>query len=364
MHVTIPLKVLQSGLKIVAPARASKSPSPILKHVLVRPTKTGISLTCTDLDLTIEHQLDASMLAGFAPFTVDHKSLADWLGLVKGTADVDLSLSETTLCVKVGRAKTELPVMDGEEFPAIHFADGEQYALEHALFTTALRRVMVAKSLGDTSTAAFNGVQFRFSDAGLMLFATTGRHMSWQLLPGAYAAREEVLVGVEHILGIDRDMILRITDGAWSVEAGSTRIGSRLIQATMPPWERMAQMETPIVLTVDRLELHAALSRVLLFASEKDAPSLITMHLEPGKIRLTSQNPSSGQAEEEVSCGYEGGQYASALNGRWFADALAAVDTPTIEWGLQANPTLPMRIQVGAWNYVLCPIRLREKAAA
>lgn len=356
MHMTIPLKVLQAGLKAVAPACHGRSPLPVMKHVLIQDG----ALTCTDLDLTIWHRLtdfETGIYHENRGCTVNYKSLADWVGAVR--SDVMLRLSSDQLEVTAGKSKTTLPTLPAEEFPQISFAEGKAYTFEENSLQQTLRKVDVARATQEETRAVMTGTQFWFREDGLALCCTDGRRLAHQVMPGIYEPSTHVLSGADHILALDGDITLHLAHGGWAVDAGDTRLGGRMLEGNFPDWPKIAKFETPLVATVDRPALLSALRRVLLFCTEKNSPNLVSFDLSAGQMRLSGSAPGCGQAVEEMGIGYEGADLAISFNGKLLAEGLAVLDTPTIEWGFQTHDRAS-RIRVGEFNYVIMPVKLRE----
>lgn len=361
MHMTIPLKVLQAGLKAIAPATKARTPLPILNHVLIQPGK----LTATDCDLSIEHTLsewETGIYHEPGGCTVDYRTLSDWTGMVKSDT-VTMRLDNHELLVSAGKSKTTLPTMPAEEFPRINFAEGTTYHFPDGTLQQVLRKIDVARATAEETRAVMTGTYFCFSELGLELCCTDGRRLAHMTIPGNYPEKQEAVIsGADHILGLGDDVTLQIARGGWAAQAGNTRIGGRLLEGSFVDWRRVCQFETPTVVSLPRVALLEALRRVLLFTLEKQCPHLVRMDFEGGVLRISGQTPGSGQAVEELGAPWDG-SLSISFSGKFVADGLAIVDTPTIDWGFQ-DPTRAARIRVGEWNYVVMPVLRREAVPA
>lgn len=360
MHMTIPLKELQAALKAVAPATKDRSPLPILKHVLIQ---SG-SLTCTDLDLRIEHTL--SNYEGHMDHdpklgcTVDYKTLADWVSLAK--SDVTLHLHGDQLHVKSGKGKTTLPTLPPEEFPAPNWGEGQTYSFADGILQQVLRKVEFSRAQAEETRAVMTGVLFSFGPNGLTLVGCDGRRLAYQTIPGQHEKNDVVLSGADHILGLSGDLTLSVGQGSWTVQALGTKLGGRVLEDSFPAWDKVCAFETSSVMTVARPELMEALRRVLIFTQDKQSPHLVQFDFADGVLRISGENATVGSGVEELHTGWDG-QLRTAFNGRFILEGLGRLDTPMLEWGFQSHDKAS-RIRVGEWNYVVMPVKVREVAHA
>lgn len=355
MHMTIPLKVLQAGLKVLAPATKGRSPLPVLKHVLIQDG----NLTCTDLDLRIEHSLtDVERHMDHEPVgvTVDYKTLADWVSLAK--SDVTLRHHDGVLFVTSGKSRTSMPCLPGVEFPEASWDDGQSFEFPDGLLQQVLRKVDFARAQAEETRAVLTGTLFEFDSNGLTLVGCDGRRLAYQTIPGQHEKASHVLAGADNILGLQGDLALTIGHGSWSVQSGPTKLGGRILQGTFPDWRKVSTFETPHVLALPRAELMEALRRVLLFAQDKQSPHLVHLDFADAVLRISAETGGTGSAADEIHTGWDG-KLSIGFNGAFLLEGLARVDTPTIEWGFQDSERAT-RMRVGEWNHVSMPVRLRE----
>ncbi|GMU51020.1 MAG: DNA polymerase III subunit beta [Candidatus Xenobia bacterium] len=360
MHMTIPLKVLQAGLKAVAPATKTRSPLPILKHVLIE----GNALTCTDMDLRIEHTLtDVEMHLDHQDkaCTVDYKTLADWVNLAK--SNVTLHLVGDQLHVSAGKSRTTFPTLPAEEFPASTFDEGERYDFPDGQLQQVIRKVDFARAQAEETRAVMTGMLFSFGPDGLTLVGCDGRRLAFQTIPGKYGLSPSVLARIDVVLGLQGDISLSIARGSWLAESGSTRIGGRIMEGNFPNWAQVSKFKTPMLATINRTELIEALRRVLLFAQDSQSPHLVKLEFSPGALRITAETATVGSGSEEMALPASEVELTIAFNGKYLLEGLVVLDSPTIDWGFQSHDRAA-HIRVGEWSYVIMPVQLRQAAHA
>jgi DNA polymerase-3 subunit beta len=85
------------------------------------------------------------------------------------------------------------------------------------------------------------------------------------------------------------------------------------------------------VLNVDAVS--HALRRVALLSSERSRA--VKFELSSGLLKLSSNNPDLGEAEEEIDVDYEGEALTIAFNARYLMDCLAACAAKEIRMGFQ-----------------------------
>ena len=81
-----------------------------------------------------------------------------------------------------------------------------------------------------------------------------------------------------------------------------------------------------------------ALRRISLVANDKSGGVQLT--IEPGLLRIQSQNPEVGEGSEEVDVDYAGDELRIGFNARYLMDALAAMpfDEVAIELSGERDP--------------------------
>jgi DNA polymerase-3 subunit beta len=133
----------------------------------------------------------------------------------------------------------------------------------------------------------------------------------------------------------------------------------RHVAGEYPDYTPAIPKQSRFTATVQGDELHAALRRTSLLASERSHG--VRVSLAPGKLTLSASNPDQGEASEELEVSYQGDELNIGFNARYLIEALG-VHAPgdTIEIGLtdEVGPGVVKGSQDPDYTYVLMPMRL------
>ncbi len=78
------------------------------------------------------------------------------------------------------------------------------------------------------------------------------------------------------------------------------------------------------MLVLNRIEFYEALKRVSIMSSQRSWG--IRMELSEGKLKITSDNPDLGEADEEMDVDYQGEDLTVGFNARYFIDVIAEIE--------------------------------------
>jgi DNA polymerase-3 subunit beta len=132
----------------------------------------------------------------------------------------------------------------------------------------------------------------------------------------------------------------------------------RLIEGKYPNYQQLIPQNLSQKLSVKRDQLLASLKRVSLMSNQKSKG--VTLHLKPGRLEITSNNPETGQAKEELEINYGGSDLRIGFNAKYILDVLSSMENDKVSFELndQLSPGL-MRPE-GDENYrcVVMPMRI------
>lgn len=251
LKVTVDAAALKAALAQLKPAVLSRSGQglPILGGVLIETTRHAMTLTTTDLDLTIEVRLPATTLRsarGVLPFT-DVKKAADTFA--KGPMEIEvLDADRTTAELRYENQVLEVQAWPAPEFPTTKLADDEGRVI--VLDTNALAEVLTAAS-NDGTRPILTGVCIEagtyvatdsYRLAAIETTAATGEAF---LLPknaaqilAKHQGRVMARIGARDIaIDVDHNVTVysRLIEGEfprWRTLIGTTRDGGITLTAT------------------------------------------------------------------------------------------------------------------------------------
>ncbi len=349
MKLSIQKSELQRGLARLQAIVEKRSSMPILANVLLRADgkgdKGGLELVATDLEVGIRGRHPAAVQKP-GGLTVSARKLYD---IVRELPDEPVSLQSTSnayLEVKCDRARFNLAGTEPEEYPALpEFAPGKLVSIQAAVLSTMIERTMYAASTDETRYN-LNGVFFEVMEdqAKIRMVATDGHRLgvvdraigseatglaSGVIVPRKGLAELKRLVDEE-----DADEIeLGFEGNSGLARKGDVTLLMRLIEGEFPNYNQVIPKQCDHTLTVPADPLVRALRRVALLSAERSRA--VKVELAQGTIKLSSQNPDLGDAEEELDVDYEGEGVSVGFNAKYLLDALSAMGGKELRIGLR-----------------------------
>jgi DNA polymerase III subunit beta len=144
-------------------------------------------------------------------------------------------------------------------------------------------------------------------------------------------------------------------------ELGDRLLLSRKLSGNFPDFERVLPKEHPNTVTLNRVELRAAIERVAQFADERSRA--IRVQLLPGEVKILANLSETGESEETLPAEYGGPQLEIGFNAQYMLDFLRAVSEDTVQFKFRDPQTAgEMRpassVEGDGYRYVIMPMRI------
>lgn len=370
MKISVERGTLLKSLGHVQSVVERRNTIPILSNVQIEASDNALSLTATDLDLSIVEETTANIGEPGAT-TVPAHTLFDIVRKLPEGSDIDLSKDDDSrLSLKSGRSRFSLACLPREDFPVMSAGD-----LPHRfeLLAGDLRRV-IDKTRFAISTEEtryyLNGVYLHLtSDDGeaLRAVATDGHRLARVELdapkgtsgmPGVIVPRKAVAEVRKLIDEFDGGVSIALSDTKIRFDMDNVVLTSKLIDGTFPDYTRVIPVNNERHIEVDCHLFAEAVDRVSTISSERTRS--VKLNIEADKILLSVNSPEYGTATEEVAATYSGEAIEVGFNARYLLDILSQIesDTVRIEMSDSASPTVLRDTADERAIYVLMPMRV------
>jgi DNA polymerase-3 subunit beta len=346
MKVTVSRRELHEAMGVVGRAVSTHTSLPVLRNVLLEAGEDGLKLAATDLELSIEMRLPATVQEP-GSVTVPARRIAE---VVSSLPEADVVLgadSDHRLRVTCRRSDFSLSGVSSEEFPPMPEVAGQiSFRLPQGVLKRMVRQTVVAASDDDTRPI-LTGVLFSFQDGEMRMVATDTHRLAVVTRTRESLEKEGEASVTLPAVGEDAQLIvparalrelLRVLDesAAEPVEVQADQnqarfhtprltLVSRLIEGQFPRYQRVIPTEWTRRLTIPREELQSALRRVRIMA--RDAPAKDRVLFEARDDRLVlSAVADDGRAVDDLEVAREGEEIAIAFNGTFFLELLEVLD--------------------------------------
>jgi DNA polymerase III subunit beta len=368
--VTIKAKnsVLLGPLQFVTGIVERRHTLPILSNVLVDVTDHTVHFLATDLEVQIRAsaKLDSAHKPG--SMTVGAKKLQDILRALPPDADLALETKDSRLAVKAGKSRFALQTLAAGDFPKIAEAKDASTAI-------ALPQKELKKLLGSVQFAMavqdiryyLNGVLFSAEGNTLRVVATDGHRLSTATykLPeatgkiDAILPRKTVLELIKLLDESDDPVKLELHQNQVKFLFAGIEIISKIVEGKFPDYAKVIPSGYTNHVTMNRLELLAALQRASILMNEKIRG--VRLVFTKGSLAIICNNSDQEEAEETLPIEYEREALDIAFNIAYLLDALNNLHTENILLSLgEANMSSALFTTPGSedFQYVVMPMRI------
>ncbi|MEE8109657.1 MAG: DNA polymerase III subunit beta [bacterium] len=336
MDVTIGKAELQKALsRVQGIAESRSSAMPILQHILLEAEESGIRISATDLEISLQATYEAQVKTP-GRVTVPARKVFD---VARELPDAEIHLeAEENNWVRLTCARSifRFPGLEADEFPAIPaLSDGTSYPLPAADLTRMIRKTQFAMSTDETRTA-LNGIFFETKGGTLSLVATDGHRLacvshSFEQLTedlGIIIHRKAIQELLKVLADEEENVQFQRQENHVLFKTDSTVLVCRLIEGQFPNYQQVIPKGNDKRVTVSRDTLGGALRRVSLMANEKSR--MVKLRFQAGVLSLFSDTSELGEASEEIEIDYKGEEVLIGFNSRYFLDFLSIVEDETL----------------------------------
>jgi DNA polymerase-3 subunit beta len=349
-----------------------KTTIPILSNFLFEVGGDKLSITATDLDLSLRTSCPAKVKKE-GSCTVPARKLYDYVKLL-GDGDISIKLLENHwVQIRSGRSNTKMVGMARANFPAL-----PQFPTESALPLPAqVLRNLIAKTIfaisNEESRYTLNGALLVLKPESIIMVATDGHRLAHvEHTNSKLPVSGELKVLVPRKAMAELSTLLNSSD-AQVVEFArdeSTlffRIGGRLLTSRQltgqfPNYEAVLPRDNNKAVSVHCEDLSSAIQRVAQFADERS--SAIRMRLEKNELKISSSNTETGESEDSMETAYSGDPMVIGFNSHYLLDFLKVVGTGDVRFEFKdAQSAGQLRPDESSdseykYRYIVMPMRI------
>lgn len=348
----------------VTVARRSAS-QPILATVLLRANASGLSITATDMQVSVREKLDASAIShGGVCVSVAH--LLNVVRTLPGKPLRIKGLDNHWLSVKTGRSEFKLMGQNCEDYPTIPEPEksGVWTAVQCAGLRDAIEKTMFSVS-NDEARVNLNGLYVESTGKRLIVVSTDGHRLTKISADLAFPKTDKLIIPRRGVAELRKFIDKRpgeidmASDSQYLfARTGGAHMSIKLNNVVFPPYEQVIPKDSQRRVVADRAELLAVLKRSEMMAPEKTAT--VKLELAKGSLTLTADNPDLGVAREEIDIDFAGEPLTAGFNATYLLDVLAAMTTAkvSLEFRGDLDPCVLRPVDGPDYLGVVMPMRI------
>lgn len=361
------LAVLQSVAGIVE----RRHTLPILANVLIRKSAGSVQLTTSDLEIQIRTAAELGGDEGSFTTTVGARKLIDILRTMPAEQTVSLESSQAKLILKGGKSKFTLQTLPAEDFPLVQESAsfGPAFSVPQKTLKDLLGQVSFAMAVHDIRYY-LNGILFVAEGKTLSLVATDGHRLAFASATlDVEVPKQEVILPRKTVIELQRllsdtggdnqpHIEMQFANNQAKFSFGGMEFVTKLVEGKFPDYNRVIPRNHRNSVTLGRAPLLASLQRTAILTSDKFKG--VRLNLDPGTLRVASNNAEQEEAVDELDIDYGGDSIEIGFNVTYLIDVLANMDQEMVKLELQdANSSALITIPDNTtFKYVVMPMRI------
>jgi DNA polymerase III subunit beta len=349
-----------------------KTTIPILSNFLFEAGDGKLTITATDLDLSLKTSCPAKVKKE-GSCTIPARKLYDYVKLLPD-GEISIKLMENHwVQIKSGRSNTKMVGMARANFPALpSFPDSSAINLPADILKTLIAKTIFAIS-SEESRYTLNGSLMVMKAESIAMVATDGHRLAWiensaaklpsvsgemkTLVPKKAMAELNSLLQNSDVDSIE----FAKDDSTLFFRVGGRVLTSRQLTGQFPNYEAVLPRDNSKSIALRSAELSSAIQRVAQFADERSGA--IRLKLEKGELKLSSSSAESGESEDSLEVAYDGDAMTIGFNSIYLLDFLKVAGDGGVRLELKdsqsAGQLRPEDAGEGfKYRYIVMPMRI------
>ena len=347
-----------------------KTTIPILSNYLFEATADKLSLTATDLDLSLRTSCNAKVKKE-GSCTIPARKLYDYVKLLPD-ADITIKLLENHwVSIRCGRSNTKMVGMAKSNFPTLPVFPSAGVVKIPA----QVLRSMIAKTgfaiASEESRYTLNGALMVLKPESITMVATDGHRLahierSGEKFEGVSGEMKtlvpkKAMDELKSLLDSDVETIEFAKDeSTLYFRVGPRLLTSRQLTGQFPNYEAVLPKDNNKSVLIQGEELSAAIARVAQFADERS--HAVRLRLDKGELKLSASSPEMGESEDSIEVAYTSDPLTIGFNAQYLIDFIKAAGSAEVKLELKdaqsAGQFRPAEGEDYKYRYIVMPMRI------
>ncbi len=373
MEITVGKSDLLKELTATQGVVERKTTIPILSNFLFEAVGDRLSITATDLDLSLRTGCPAKVKKEGA-CTIPARRLFDYVKLLPD-GEITMKLLENHwVNLRLGRSNTKMVGMARSNFPSLPaFPTTTTYKLPSPVLHRMIAKTIFAIS-NEESRYTLNGALLVLKPEAMTMVATDGHRLAHiengtPRFPGL-SGEMRILVP-KKAMG-ELNSLLNDYDGEFVEFAkdestlffrlGDRLLTSRQLTGQFPNYEAVLPRDNTKTVSVATEAISAAIQRVAQFADERSGA--IRLRVDKGEIKVSSSSSDAGESEDSIETNYQGDALTIGFNSQYLLDFFKAAGSGEVRFEFkdpqsagQLRPEEPPDSDF-KYRYIVMPMRI------
>lgn len=377
MKISILKNALNESIQYVSKAISSRTTIPILSGIKLDVTYSGVTLTASDTDISIQ---------SFIPAEDDKQTIVQveqpgsvvlpakfFVEIIKKlpSQDVQMEVKENFhTFISAGATEIQMVGLDPEEFPVLPSIEGNQtISLPGDLLKNMIKQTVFSISSNET-TPILTGVLWTLSDNELKFTATDRHRLATRSihLEGTddISFNNVVIAGktlneLSKIIPDQNTLVdIVVSDNQVLFKIDRVLFYSRILDGIYPDTSRIIPDTHKTELILDTKKLTESIDRAYLLSREEKTNIVLLQTMENGGIEISSSSSELGKVREELDLvEFKGEPLRISFNSKYMLDVLKVVESEQLMIAFVGvmSPIILKPLDDSKSQYIILPYR-------
>lgn len=358
------LDLSDAVLKVIK-ATAVRTTNPILEGIKLKASEDSLTLTATDLEISIEKTIPADVkIAG--EVVVPGKFFADFIKKLSNE-QIELTLTDkNALKIKYTDSEGFLQCMNADEFPEIKdLVDPETLVMNRKHLRDLINKTIFSVATDD-ARPILKGCLFEINK-DITAVALDGYRLAMAKAPIVSVSNPQNLIVPARTLSEiskllegedDSDVQLLIQKNYLLVNVNNTKVITRLLDGDFINYKQVIPQQSSSTITINKRQLEEGLERASLLA-RMDKNNLVKYEIRDNLLTLSSASD-IGNVTENITVSLEGKDLTIAFNARYMSECMKNIDDEFIKINFSSAiaPCTITSTDPGDYLYLILPVRI------
>lgn len=368
MKFIIPQKEFAAAVASVRQAVTAKAVMPALKCILLDVNGTTLTLTATDLNITIQHSVEISGNENGTAL-VDARLLNDIVSKLPN-ALVNVSTNATTVTISALTSEFNISKYNTADYPNLpNVGDSASFSVRCDALKALVRNTAFAASV-DEKRGVLCGCLLDIGDDCANMVALDGFRLAMAHEDVTVNGRHSAIVPASHLSRVvaiikedDAEVTVGVTENFVKFDFGSTTVTSRLLSGQFVRYADIIPKSFTTTISVSADDLASALERANLFAKE-GKNSLVKFDIDDTGVMYITSRGNDGAVREELNVDFDGAPIVIGFNAKYILDALKAIPDDEVRMAFTSpnSASLITPADGDAFTHMILPVRLAKEA--
>jgi DNA polymerase-3 subunit beta len=337
MNFVVSSSSLLKNLQTISGVLTTSNTLPILDNFLFEISDNALTVSASDLETTMKTSFEVEANET-GKICVPAKLLLDVLkNLPEQPLTFTVSLENFSIEISYTNGKSKMVGYNGDDFPkAPELKKTEHTIVSGEIIAQAINKTIFATG-NDDLRPVMSGVFCQLTPEDMTFVATDAHKLvrykrtdSKASGTSSFILPKKALNMLRNNLKGDEDVKIEYTDSNAVFTFNNTELTCRLIDGKYPNYEAVIPNENPNVLTVDRNSILSSIKRVSIFANK--TTHQVKLKITGSELSISAEDIDfSNEANERLTCSYEGEDMEIGFNSRFILEMLNNIDTEEIK---------------------------------